>query len=222
MYEKILQKLKTQRGENSQVSDKTLEKMATRFSKYIDTEEKLNEEDFTEDIENVQGNIGHVAKKVKEDAEKEFKTVEKTPEQIEAERLAKEKENKEKGISPELAALMDQNKKIMETLSNMQGEKITTTRTQKMSELLKDAPEYYSKQILETFKNTTFSDEEAFSSYLGASKTNLEAFNQQLKEGALNTQSPSVNISKPNEDGQTQVLADAAKTVEKANKEKEK
>jgi len=227
MYEKILEKLKLQRGQNLQVSDKTLEKMAKRFSKYIDTEEKLKEEDFTEDIENLQGNIGHIAKQVKEDTEKNFKKVEKTPAEIETERLAKiekEKEDEKKGISPEVSALMEQNKQIMETLSSMNGEKIATTRSEKLGVILKDAMPEYKNQILSGFKHMNFENDEAFNSYFESTKTNFAAFEQKDKEQGLNTAIPNPDVKQPEKEelNPTFAKAMAAHDEQKAlDKEKE-
>ena len=212
METKILEKLKSQRGQNSQVSDKTLEIMAKRFSKYIDTDEKLEAEDFKEDIENVQGNIGHIAKQVKEDTEKKIK-VEKTPEQLAAEKAAEElkaKENEKKGISPELAALMKQNEEIMKTLSGIQGEKITKTRVQSLNEALKDAPSYYKNQVLSGFENMSFKSDEDFNSYAELTKSNFTQFQQDAKEDGLNKYSPKGDPKKDNEDAELSPVFKAA------------
>jgi len=224
MYEKILQKLKTQRGTNSQVSDKTLEIKAKTLESVIIDEDVLAKIDFTAEIESMQGNIGHVAKQVKEDTEKKAK-VEKTPEQIENERVAAEKlanENKDKGISPELAALIKQNEEIMKTLSGIQGEKITTTRSESLNAVLKDAPPYYKDQILSSFKNMNFATDEDFNNYTELTKTNFTQFQQQAKESGLNTYSPTSDPKKPVDDGRTPELSMAQDILDAAEKNNKK
>lgn len=199
MQEKILAKLKEQRGQNSQVSDKTLEAMAKTWSNVIKDDETLNGIDFTDQISSFQGNIGHIAKQVKEDTEKAYKQVVKTPEQIpseEAEKKRIEEDNKSKGISPELAALMEQNKQIMETLSRIQGEKITTTRSQKLESILKDAPKAYKDQVIGSFSKMNFDDDSDFEGFINTTKTNFEGFQQMAKEQGISFVTPTAVTKK--------------------------
>ena len=177
--------------------------------------------DITEQNKILKGNISHIAKQVKEDTEKNLKSVAKTPEQIEAEILTKEqkeKENKEKGISPELAALMEQNKQIMETLSNIQGEKITKTRAEKIDEILKDSHPDYKKQVLSGFNRMKFENDDDFDSYLNETKTNFESFKQFAKEQGLNTFSPKPEIKKEDKEELNPVFAKAMKAHDEQQK----
>ena len=200
MYEKILQKLKTQRGQNLQVSDKTLEAKAKSLEVLITDDDILAKADFTSEIESMQGNIGHVAKQVKEDTEKTLKKVDKTPAEIEAERLAKEtkeKEDKEKGISPEVSSLIEQNKKILETLASMQGEKITTSRADILNQKLKDTPLIFKDATLNGFNRMKFNSDEEFSEYISEIEILAKNAIQVGKESNLNTSTPDITVKKP-------------------------
>ena len=79
MYEKILQKLKTQRGTTSNVSDRSLEDMAKSYELIIKDDEALNALDFTKIIQSLDGNISKIAadaaKKAKDEAEAQKKPI---------------------------------------------------------------------------------------------------------------------------------------------------
>lgn len=191
MYDEILEKLKEQRGENSQVSDITLGKMAKRFSKYITTAEDLEKEDFTEDIENVQGNIGHIAKQVKEDTEKNLKV--NKPKDL----VIKQEEKKEnESMSPEVAALLKQNEQILKELSGIKGEKITETRVDSLNQLLENAPDYYKSQVISGFQNMKFETNEDFDAFKDVTKGNFDKFVQSAKEDGLNKYMPESKAQK--------------------------
>lgn len=222
MQEKILAKLKEQRGENSQVSDKTLESMAKTWANVVKDDETLGNIDFTEQISSLQGNIGHIAKQVKDDAEKNYQGF-KSPEQLkkeaeEAERLKNKGGGKE--ISPEVQALIDQNKQIMETLGAMKSEKITTSRTGELETILKDAPKAYKDQILLSFDKMQFESDEDFGSFKETTKTNFSNFQQMAKEQGVVFNSPALNVQKPIDNGQTPELAKASQMVSESKKEK--
>lgn len=212
MEAKILEKLKRQRGKNLQVTDLTLIAKAKTLASIITDDEILAKIDFISEIESMQGNIGHVAKTVKEETEKLLK-VEKTPEQIAADLLAEktrkeaeEKANKEKGISPELAAVMEQNKEIMETLKVMSGEKITKTRSELLNNVLADAPEALKAQTLANFKQMNFADDAAFETFKEATKTNVDSMVQFGKEQGVNFGAPKPEVRKPEADNLNPVM----------------
>jgi len=213
MYEKILQKLKEQRGQNSQVSDKTLESMAKTWGNVIKDDETLGNIDFTEQISSLQGNIGHIAKQVKEDTEKIFKKPES------AQPAPKPNEPKPEDMPEWAKALLDQNKQNAELLAKMQGEKITTTRSQQLETILKDAPNAYKEQVLNSFQKMQFSDDNDFNSYVDTTKTNFEGFQQMAKEQGLSFSTPTPNVHKPKDDGRTPELASASKIIADAKKE---
>jgi len=211
MYEKILQKLKEQRGQNSQVSDKTLESMAKTWGNVIKDDETLGNIDFTEQISSLQGNIGHIAKQVKEDTEKIFKKPES------AQPAPKPNEPKPEDMPEWAKALLDQNKQNAELLAKMQGEKITTDRIDEINTILKDAPKVYKDQVLlSRFDNMNDDD---FLSFKETTKTNFEGFQQMAKEQGLSFATPTPNVNKPKDDGRTPELANAAKIIADAKKE---
>lgn len=217
MLEKILQKLKTQRGQNSQVSDKTLESMAKTWANVIKDDETLNGIDFTEQISSLQGNIGHIAKQVKEDTEKLLKKPEPTPTPAPT---PKPNEPKPDDMPEWAKALIDQNQKNADLLAKMQGEKITTTRTQELNELLKDAPKAYKDSVFAGFNKAQFADDDDFNAFKEIQKTNYESFQQMAKEQGVvfNTPSPS---KKPADDGRDSTLAAASKIAAEAKKQQQ-
>lgn len=215
MYEKILQKLKEQRGQNSQVSDRTLEKMAKRYAKFIDADEKLKDEDFTEDIENIQGNIGSVAKKVKEDTEKQAATNAKT-----ADEKAKEEAAKKDGknTDPVVAQLLEQNKEIMEKLNGISNEKVTQSRSEILQEKLKETPLIFKDATLNGFKRMQFETDEDFNSYLSEVEESAKGAIQEAKEKGLNTSVPPVNVQKPDPE---EVTPEMQKAIDEVTAPKE-
>jgi len=232
MYAKILEKLKTQRGTTSNVTDRSLEDLAKSLESIITTDDILNVADLSKAIESIDGNINHyTAAQVKAIEEKRITDTAKKAED-EAAKKADEEANKNKlpddapdyikAIMEQNNLLMEQSKQTAQSLANLQGDKITTTRTEKMTELLKEAPEYYKNQIIEGFNNMTFENDEAFGSYLGKSKTNLDLFTQQAAEQGLNTSSPKAETKKPEKEELNPTFAAAMKAHDELKaKEKE-
>lgn len=223
MFEKILQKLKTQRGTTSNVSDRSLEDLARSLESIITTDEILAVADLSKAITSIDGNINHYTAEQIKGLEKKSET--KPPEQIakelEDQRLAKEakeKENKEKGISPEMAQLMENQKNMMEMMAKMQGEKITNTRSDVLNSILKDAPDFYKNQIITGFNQMTFKDDEAFQAFTESTKTNFEAFQQSAKEQGLNITTPKADVQKPEVDEVNPVMKAALAAHAEANK----
>lgn len=214
MQEKILAKLKQQRGQNLQVSDKTLEDMAKTWAQVVKDDEMLNGIDFTEQLSSLQGNIGHIAKQVKEDTLKNYKP-EPKPEPTPKPKPGEPKPDD----MPEWAkALIESNKQNTELLAKLQGEKITTTRTSQLEAILKDAPKAYKDQALANFNKMSFTDDDDFNSYVETTKTNFEGFQQMAKEQGVTFPTPGANIKKPVDDG----LSDTFKKVLEAKEAQEK
>lgn len=216
MYEKILEKLKQQRGQNTQVSDRTLESMAKRYARYIDTDEKLESEDFKEDIENIQGNIGAIAKQVKEDTEKKI-TPEKKPEE-KKEKVEKPDEKKED--MPEWAkSMLEQNKVLLEKVNGMQDEKVTQSRSEILNEKLKETPLIFKNATISGFNRMKFENDEEFNAYLSEVEENAKAAIQEGNEKGLNTSTPKPDVHKPDPE---EVSPEMQKAIEGITKKEEK
>lgn len=197
MYEKILQKLKSQRGSNNQVTDKTLEAKAKTLESLITTDEILATVDFTDEIASMQGNIGHIASEAVKNAGTEAEKLQAKKAQEEADKLAAEKlALTHKGEeAPEWAkAIIEQNKKNAETLAALQGEKITTTRSEKLNEILKEAPKAFKDQVISNFNQMQFADDDAFNAFTETTKTNFDGFKQLASEQGLSFSTPSLDV----------------------------
>lgn len=225
MFEKIKLQLLSNKGTNS-VSTRTLEEQAQLLSSVITTDEQLTVFDFKKYVETLGGNISHdvaeQARLAKEELEKKYKGI-KTPEQIAAEKAAeeaakkaKDEADKAKGISPEMAALMEQQKQMMDMISKMQGEKITTTRSQELNELLKDAPKAYKDSVLAGFSKAQFADDDDFNAFKETQKVNYEGFQQMAKESGITFPTSSAAVKKPVDDGRDSTLASASKLIAEA------
>lgn len=220
MREKILSKLKDQRGKNLQITDKTLEAKADVLSSIITDDEMLAKVDFTSELESMQGNIGYIAKGAVED----FKS--KLPEPPKQQDLKPQdpKPNTDtKSDMPEWAkAMIDELKETKNELANIKGEKITSSRSEKLTSILKDAPESYKKQVLKSFSKMNFENDEDFAEYVTETENNLKEHNQMLVEQGL----PKLGgeRSKGNEDlgGRDATLASASKVIADAKAKAEK
>ncbi len=228
MLEKILQKLKEQRGTTSNVSDRSLEALAKSLVILITTDEILAVADLSTAIESIDGNINHytaeAVKKAKdaEDVEKAKKATELAVKKA----AEKAKKDKEKGTgtkteeTPEWAkTIMEQNQKFSEDLIALKQEKVTSTRSDQLNKIVKELPEYLANPIKESFKTASFENDEAFSTYLQQVEKSGKTFEQAAKEQGLNTSTPSVNVHVPEETGETSELADARKLVNKNKKD---
>lgn len=237
MYEKILQKLKEQRGQTSSISDRSLEDLAKSLTLIISTEEILGKTDFTGAIRSLEGNISHYTaeqvRKAKEDAEKADK-VKKDAELAEAAKKKKEEEDAKKvGDVPEyVKVLMEQTKAIMEQnklfgaeLSALKTDKVVSSRAERLKKSLEGIPPYVANPILSAFNKTTFNSDEDFDGYLKEVEKNKGEFEQAAKEQGLNTYSPATPPKKSEETGESPLIADARKMVleqkEKENKVKQ-
>ena len=231
MHEKIVAKLKTQRGTTSNVSDRTMEDMAKAFELVINTDEVLATFDFSSAIKSMDGNISnYTAEQVKlMNSKTEAERV--ATEKAEAEKAEAEKAEAERikggGVEvPEWAKamkaqsdiLMEQNKTLAEKLGTFEQNKTHESRRDILKKKLTGLPDYFVKPIQENFKNAQFSDEDAFTGYIGVIEQSAADFKQKAAEGGLNIDAPSPNVKKPENNGQTEALADAFATLEKSKK----
>jgi hypothetical protein len=219
MQEKILQKLKSQRGQTSKVSDRSLETLAKSLVNVYTTEDLLATADFTEAIASLDGNISfHIADEVKKATDKAV-----------ADALAKaekEKTDKEKGKGdkkedemPEWAKLQQaENKRLADELAKLQTEKIVGSRTDKLNEILKNTPAYLKTPILSSYAKAQFETDEDFNTYVSDIDKQCKEFEQAAKEQGLNTSIPGMDVQRPVGDGMTSELSAARNMLNKAKK----
>lgn len=219
MFEKILQKLKTQREKTSNVSDRSLEDLARSLEKIITTDELLEAADLSAAIKSIDGNISHYTKtqleKIKRDAE-EAERLKKEEEAAEAARKKAEAEGKP-DIAGEVAkAVAEAMKPLMGEISSLKTEKQTVDRKGKLEEALKGTPDYYKNPIIAGFGKTTFQTEDDFAEYLSEVQTSTSSFIQTAKENGLPTHTPPGQTKKIEDTGETSELAEAAKLAAEA------
>lgn len=222
MFEKILQKLKDNKGNNLGVSDRTLEDLARTLEPVITTDEQLNAYSADKAINTIAGNINFEA------AEAVKRQQDKVKADAEAERKRKEAEEaaKNKGGSPKPGEevptwaqnLIDQNEAMTKRLDGMQVEKAMATRKQQLEASLKDTPDYYRNSLIEGFDRLNFENDDQFGEYLKGVETNRDSFIQQAKEQGLNTSKPRRDVEVPEETGETSELSEARKLVREDDK----
>jgi len=227
MFVKILQKLKLQRGNPSNVSDRSLDDLARSLETVITTDEILVKADLTKAILSIDGNIRNYSsqqvKKINDVAEAERLEKER---QEALKKKGKEDAKKKTGVQntntdpPEWAqSIIEQNEKLVQQMQALQTDKVTTSRKETLKKALTGLPEYYSNPILASFKETSFDTDEKFADYLQVIDKNKKGFELAAKEQGLNTSTPQVNVKVPEDNGETKELSAARKLV---NKQKEK
>jgi len=214
MLEKILQKMKEQRPKTSNVSDRSLQDLASTYVAVVTTDEQLEALDFLPAIKSIDGNINNytaeAVKKVKQPQTKPnngnpptTETSQETPGDEEPPAWAK--------------ALMEQNKALTESVQRLNDEKITKGRQSQLEEVLKDTPVFFQKPIVSAFQKAQFSDDEEFSAYIEEVKAIRTDFETQAAENGMNIAVPG-KASQPKQDGMTPILSEARELI---NKQKE-
>jgi len=222
MYEKILQKLKIQRGETSNVSDRSLEDLAKSLATIISADEILEKADLSAAIKSIDGNINSYTKKqieLAKKAESEKTAAEKAAEEKKKAEEDALKAKNDKDVPQYIKDMMEQQKKTQEMLLALQSEKSANTRKTLLEKTLETTPDFYKKSIVSAFEKTSFENEESFTEFLGTVKSNAEAFTQAAKEHGLPVNIPAGGIPKPEETGETPTLKSAREVL---NAEKEK
>lgn len=221
MLEKILTKLKAQRGKTSNVSDKSLEALAKGLEKLITTDEILESMDFTEQLASLDGNINHYTamqvqnvkmeqQKAIDEAVKEALKKGKKPEDTQ------QRQQQQTAIPEEVA---NQLKELSDTVNALKTEKLQTQRVQQLKEKLKDTPGFYVDTVLDTFMSLNFETEEQFTAYVEKVTAKGQEVAQQAKEKGLNFSTPGQATPPPAKDGQTEALRVARELVKNSKKE---
>ena len=218
MFEKILQKLKTQRGATSMVSDRSLEDLARSLETVITTDDLLNKADFTTAIKSLEGNINHqIAERVKA-VEELKKKADDDASKKKADEEAKKQKKVEGKVDDEPPAwaqqLLENNKKLSDEILAIKNGKVTESRVETLKKTLEGMPDYYTKPILAGFSRLSFTDDTQFTDYVKEVQTNSVAFVQTAKENGLNIAAPAKDVQKPVETGETGILAEARKLTE--------
>lgn len=203
MYEKILQKLKLQRGQRMSISDKSLEDFAKSYALVLLTDDQLNTMDFNPLLESISGNISHVAseaaKSAEDKAKKEAaKNATQQAQQTTSQQTASTEGKKSDEVTPEWAkALFEATKALTDKVQKMEGEKIVLTRKQILEEKLKETPDIYKNTVLKSFERATFKDDEDFNAYVAEIENDTKTVIQEGKEKGLVFSAPGKNPLKP-------------------------
>jgi ATPase subunit of ABC transporter with duplicated ATPase domains len=201
MYDKILQKLRKQRNQNSSVSDRSLEDMAKTLAGIITTDSLLEVADFSALMVSIEGNISHYTaeqvKKLKE-AEEAAKKKEKDEAAKKTAEKAGDANSKNENEPPEWAkVLMERTKQSLDEIQALKKEKTINQREQILKKSLENTPEYFAKPILSSFSKLQFETDEDFTSYKTEVEKQRDDFAQALKEQGLNTFFPKKEVQVP-------------------------
>lgn len=230
MFEKIFQKLKDQRAANSSISDRTLETLARTVESLITTDEILATYNAKTAIDELEGNIRHIASEAVKTSqtkkEQEAKDKAKKEQDKKAADEAAKKANGDKEIPEYMKTLMEQNALLAESLKTintkveaMENNTTTNSRAAKLNKALEGVPEYLANPINSSFKVATFENDDSFNTFLTGIEESTTNFKEAAKKQGLNTFAPSTEVKKPVDTGQTPELENARALV---NKQKEK
>ena len=211
MYEKILQKLKLQRGTTSNVSDRSLEDLAKALETLIIDDASLEKADLTNAIKSIDGNISNYTAEAVKNIKKEEPVKNTDP-------VKAPEQKKEEPQNEELKTLMDAVKQLSEKLGAIEGEKATLTRKEKLSEKLKETPTLFKAAVLKSFERQTFKDDQDFDNYLVEIEEQSKTAIQEGKEKGLAFGSPGANVHKPDSEG---VSPEMEKTIKEMTEVKE-
>lgn len=233
MYEKILQKLKTQRGTTSNVSDRSLEDLAKTLTAFILNDQALESADFSAAIASIDGNINrYTADQVKK--HKEAEEAAKKKAQEDADKKAKEEAAKKaaeeaakSGIPtnepPEWAKLIIEGiAKVNGDIAGIKTEKAQVSRAEILKKSLENLPDYFTKPILNGFERLKFESDEDFVSYKSEVEKQRDDFVQAMKENGLNTFQPKKEVEVPANDKELNpIFKKAFESYDVSQKQKE-
>lgn len=210
MLEKILQKMKEQRPKTSNVSDRSLQDIASTYAAVVTTDEQLEVIDFLPAITSIDGNINNYTAEAVKKVKHQTKPTNGNPPTTEPSQETPGGEE-----PPAWAkALMEQNKALTESVQRLNNEKIAKGRQSQLEEVLKDTPVFFQKPIVTAFQKAQFSDDEEFSTYIEEVKTIRTDFETQAAENGMNIAVPG-KASQPKQDGMTPILSEARELINK-------
>lgn len=107
-------------------------------------------------------------------------------------------------------AVTNATKSIQEQVAVIKNADIAKARKGQLEAIFTaDVPESYKKTIMQGFEGREFKDDDAFNTYLEATKTNAAEFMQDLADRGLSTPKPI--LGNPNNEGVSQSVADYIK-----------
>lgn len=213
MYEKILQKLKAQRGTTSAISDKSLEDMAKSLVALITTDEILNVFDFTPVLTSLDGNVNSYTAEAVKKAKEAIKPQDKKDPIIEPIKEPEKKDDTPEWMKPLVAQISN----LVGEINVLKGDKITKTRTEKLEAILKDTPDIYRNTVLKSFNRAAFKDDEDFENYLKEVQEESKTVIQEGREKGLAFSAPSTTITKPDPDGVSPEMEKTIKEITQKN-----
>jgi len=222
MLEKILTKLKEQRGTTSNVSDRSLEDLAKSLVPFITTDEQLALANLAPAIASIDGNISHYTKEAITKAEQ--LRIQKQQQDEAAKKAADEASKKKteqtkdvpeyvKVMMEQMSAITEQNKSLLNDITSLKTEKITGSRSEKLNAVLTGLPEYLVNPIKAGFQRATFNSDEEFDLYLKDVTTNKQQMEQAVKEQGIVFGTPAKDVNKPVDTGETPIISDARKLI---------
>jgi len=221
MFDKILAKLKGERGKTSQVSDRTLEDTARALESIIVSDEILAKYDAKKAISTLEGNINAVVSTEKTNWEKQKEEERKAQSPATPPTVPNMPTTPEDPTQAKIKELTETVSSLIGVVGSLTKQTAQEKRTAALKEVLKDTPAYYQDPILAQIDKMTFAKEEDFNEYVGTVKTSAESFILKAKESGLNTTTP----PKGGEDAtpKTEIsplMAQALKVVTEDNKPK--
>lgn len=221
MFDKILAKLKEQRGDTSNVSDRTLEDLARSLESVITTDEILEAADLTKAIESFDGNLNHYSAEAVKKAEQKKKNDEDKKKKKKVVTVSKNDDDEvdddeDKNDVPSWAKKLIENQQaIVDDLNGMKQEKTTSSRKTRLIKSLEKTPDFYKKPILKGFEKINFEDEDSFDQYLKSVESSRDEFTQAAAEKGISI-APTPSPKKEEDTGETDVLKEANQVVQKA------
>lgn len=222
MKEKILEKLKKQRGQNSQITDKSLEDLTSTLSIYITTDDLLENADFSETINSLQSNINHVvAESVKKVQAKQKEDPEKQKKEKPLGTSATEKPD---DIPTWVNDLVEKVTNLSAQVNTLSSEKLNASRLDRFSKKLTGFPKYQTNLMTQAFNNMKFENDEDFETYLTSLDANLKDVKQAMEENGVVFNTPSTtDVSVPENDlGTTPEIKGAFDILDKAAQKNQK
>ena len=100
---------------------------------------------------------------------------------------------------------------LNEFMTSIKAEKITSGRRSQVESLLKDVPESYKNRILKDFARMSFQDDNAFDDYLTDTKTDVDAYVQEMADQGL-SRTGQVSFGQIDKNGVSAGVADYIKS----------